>query len=157
MSKVPLEKERVFGSFCLPVFESQALPYFCRAMRALLWCGWVPLLWAQGLLQVSPPEHPFGRVRQGTLVRATFTIRNLGNEPVQIQDIKPSCNCSVLSWEHRALVPGDSLKVEATFNTAGKVGRQRKSFTVLSTAQNSPLLFYLIGEVEASTSYYEDD
>ncbi len=125
-------------------------------MRSVLGFVGVMLGWAQGLLQVSPSEYSFGRVRQGTLVKAAFTLRSVGTEPVQIQDIKPSCNCSVLSWERRTLAPGDSLKVEATFNTAGKVGRQRKSFTVLSTAQNSPLLFYLVGEVEASTPYGED-
>jgi len=125
-------------------------------MRSILWWGGLALGWAQGVLQVSPVEYPFGRVRQGTLVKATFTLRNTGPEAVQIQDIKPSCNCSVLSWERRTILPGDSLKVEATFNTAGKVGRQRKSFAVLSTAQNSPLLFYLVGEVEATTPYGDE-
>ncbi|MCX7607362.1 MAG: DUF1573 domain-containing protein, partial [Bacteroidia bacterium] len=65
-------------------------------------------------------------------------------------------SCSVLSWERRSIPPGDSLSVEVSFNTAGKVGRQRKSFSVLSSAENSPTLFYLIGEIEAPSPYEHD-
>ncbi|MCS7297844.1 MAG: DUF1573 domain-containing protein [Bacteroidia bacterium] len=110
--------------------------------------------WAQALfLRVHPPEQHFGRVAQGTLVKARFILLNEGKAPIQIQEIKPSCSCSVLSWERRSLPPGDSIAVEVSFNTAGKIGRQRKSFSVVSNAENSPTLFYLVGEVEATSLY----
>lgn len=112
--------------------------------------------WAQApKLRVQPGEQGFGRVAQGTLVKARFALINEGKAPLQIQEIKPSCSCSVLSWDRRSIPPGDSLLVEVSFNTAGKVGRQRKSFSVISNAENSPTLFYLTGEVEG-TSLYED-
>lgn len=118
----------------------------------ILWIGWAQ----GGRLRIQPAEYSFDKVKQGSLVKARFSLLNEGKSPVQIQEIKPSCSCSVLSWERRTLSPGDSLSVEVTFNTAGKVGRQRKSFTVLSNAENSPTLFYLIGEVEAPSPYEND-
>lgn len=112
--------------------------------------------WAQApRLRVQPQEHNFGRVTQGTVVKARFTLINEGKAPLQIQEIKPSCSCSVTEWERRNIAPGDSSSVEVSFNTAGKVGRQRKSFSVLSNAEGSPTLFYLSGEVEPK-SLYED-
>jgi hypothetical protein len=45
------------------------------------------------------------------------------------------------------------LPVQVSFNTAGKIGRQRKSFTILSNAANSPAFFYLTGEVQATSPY----
>ncbi len=115
------------------------------------------LTWGQNAhIRVQPPEYNFGRVAQGTLVKARFVVLNEGKAPLQLQEIKPSCSCSVLSWERRTLAPGDSLPVEIAFNTAGKVGRQRKSFTILSNAANSPTLFYLVGEVEAPSPYDGD-
>ncbi|MCS6895600.1 MAG: DUF1573 domain-containing protein [Bacteroidia bacterium] len=115
--------------------------------------GWS---WAQApRVSVNPPEQNFGQVAQGSLVKARFTLLNSGKAPLQIQEIKPSCSCSVLSWERRTIAPGDSMSLEVTFNTAGKVGRQRKSFSIVSNAENSPTLFYLVGEVQAG-SLYED-
>ncbi|MCS7162951.1 MAG: DUF1573 domain-containing protein [Bacteroidia bacterium] len=107
-------------------------------------------LWAQsGGLHVQPPQQDFGQVKQGTIVKARFTLVNQGPTPIQILEIKPSCGCSVVAWERRSLAPGDSLPVEVSFNTGGKVGRQRKTFTVFSTASNSPTPFYLVGLVES--------
>ncbi|MEN3041148.1 MAG: DUF1573 domain-containing protein [Bacteroidia bacterium] len=112
--------------------------------------------WAQPPhVTVNPSEQSFGRVSQGSLVKARFMVINSGKAPLQIQEIKPSCSCSVLSWERRTIAPGDSLPLEVSFNTAGKIGRQKKSFTIISNADNSPTLFYLVGEVEAK-SLYED-
>lgn len=116
--------------------------------------GIFSLGWAQApRLRVQPSEQGFGRVSQGTVVKARFALINEGTVPLQVQEIKPSCSCSVLAWERRSIPPGDSLSVEVSFNTAGKVGRQRKSFSILSNADNSPTLFYLYGEVEAGTLY----
>jgi hypothetical protein len=134
---------------------------FCNFARPMRAYAFIPLLsllaWGQTpQVHVQPPEYNFGRVAQGTLVKARFVVLNEGKAPLQIQEIKPSCSCSVLSWERRTIAPGDSLPVEIAFNTAGKVGRQRKSFTILSNAANSPTLFYLVGEVEAPSPYDGD-
>jgi len=104
-------------------------------------------------IRVVPEEYHFGTVTQGTLVKTRFTIRNEGSKSLLVQDIKPSCNCSVTSWERREISPGDSMAVQVSFNTAGKIGRQRKTFSILSNAANSPVFFYLVGEVQASSLY----
>ncbi len=111
------------------------------------------LLAQEARVRVVPEEHNFGTVTQGTLVKARFVIRNEGAKPLVIQEIKPSCSCSVTAWERRDVAPGDSLSVQVSFNTAGKIGRQRKSFTILSNAANSPAFFYLAGDVQASSLY----
>ncbi len=104
-------------------------------------------------IRVVPEEYNFGTVNQGTLVKTQFAIRNEGQKPLILQDIKPSCSCSVTSWDRREVAPGDSLIIQVSFNTAGKIGRQRKSFSILSSASNSPVFFYLVGEVRASSLY----
>ncbi len=116
------------------------------------------LLWAQGAqLMVVPSEYRFGSVSRGTLVKAVYKLYNTGGSTLQIQEIKPSCSCSVLEWERRDLRPGDSLQIQVSFNTAGRVGPQRKTFTVLSNAINSPTFFYLQGEVQAQSPYAPAD
>lgn len=118
----------------------------------------VGLLWAQApRLVVAPSEYRFGVVSRGTVVRATYKLYNVGEGILQIQEIKPSCSCSVLEWERRDLKPGDSLQIQVSFNTAGKIGPQRKTFTVLSNASNSPTFFYMQGEVQASSVYAPAD
>lgn len=119
------------------------------AFTFLLWS----LLAQEARIRVVPEEYNFGTVTQGTLVKTRFTIRNEGSKTLLVQDIKPSCNCSVTSWERREIPPGDSMAVQVSFNTAGKIGRQRKTFSILSNAANSPVFFYLIGDVQAPSLY----
>ncbi|MCX7607490.1 MAG: DUF1573 domain-containing protein, partial [Bacteroidia bacterium] len=65
---------------------------------SLVLCACTAFLYAQGgRLRVQPPEYAFGRVSQGSLVKARFYLINEGKVPIQIQEIKPSCSCSVLS------------------------------------------------------------
>jgi len=111
------------------------------------------ILAQEARIRIVPEEYNFGTVIQGSLVKTRFAIHNEGSKSLTVQDIKPSCGCSVASWERRDLLPGDSLVVQVSFNTAGKIGRQRKSFSILSNAANSPAFFYLVGEVQASSLY----
>ncbi|MGQ9862936.1 MAG: DUF1573 domain-containing protein [Bacteroidia bacterium] len=113
-------------------------------------------LWAQGTSSVEliPPEYDFGTVEQGTVVKALFKVKNTGKTYIHIQDIKPACGCTVVSWEKAPISPGAESSITVSFNTAGKIGRQRKSIVVFTDASSSPHTFILYGEVKGELPGY---
>ena len=49
-----------------------------------------------------------------------------------ITDAQASCGCTVPVWPKGAIKPGESSKVLAKFNTAGKPNKQSKTITLLT-------------------------
>lgn len=114
-------------------------------------------LWAQktpSSVELVPPQYEFGTVEQGTIVRALFKVKNTGETPIQIQDIKPSCGCTVASWDQDPIPPGGEKAITVSFNTAGKIGKQRKSIVVLTSDGGPPHTFLLLGEVKGELPGY---
>lgn len=99
-------------------------------------------------------RHGFGKVRQGDLVKHSFRFTNNGTVDLKIIDVKASCGCTVPAWPKNPLKPGESANIDVKFNTAGKMGKQKKSVTVYSNvgvAPNNFTVLYLEGEVTSPT------
>ena len=47
----------------------------------------------------------------GSTTQALFTLRNTGNNPLIIQDIKSTCGCTVPSWDKEPVEPGNSTEI----------------------------------------------
>jgi Protein of unknown function (DUF1573). len=50
-------------------------------------------------------------MRIGSTDQALFTLRNTGNNPLVIQDIKSSCGCTVPSWDKEPVESGSSTAI----------------------------------------------
>lgn len=102
-------------------------------------------------LVVKERSVDMGRMREGDKVRATFLLENRGNAPIQIIEVSASCGCTVprrLTDDEKIMEPGESLEVEAEFNSTGRLGRQTKTVTVHSNDPHEPRMqLTLTGEV----------
>lgn len=79
----------------------------------------------------------FGDIRQGQVVNASFKFKNTGKSPLILQNVQTSCGCTVPQWPKEPIGPGKTAELNATFNSAGKMGQQNKVITVFSNAKNS--------------------
>jgi hypothetical protein len=121
----------------------------------------VPAPAPEGIARVEGPSihfektrHTFGKVKQGDLVKHSFRFTNNGSVDLKISEVKASCGCTVPSWPKNPLKPGESGIIDVKFNTAGKMGKQKKSVTVYSNVGEPPNNFtvlYLEGEVSSPT------
>ncbi len=94
-------------------------------------------------------SYDFGTAKQGDKVEATFKFTNEGKSDLIIRKVKASCGCTATNPEKTVLKPGESSKIDATFNTAGKEGKQYKTITVTnSDPANSSVMLTLQGTVE---------
>ncbi len=102
---------------------------------------------AQPKLEAVQPTYEFGQVKQGTLVKHKFVVKNTGNKDLIITSVRASCGCTTPNWPKDPIKPGQEAKIDVVFNTAGKLGKQVKTITINSNAEPPVKVLYLKGEV----------
>jgi hypothetical protein len=83
----------------------------------------------------KPTYFDFGVIIQGEIVVHTFKFKNTGNADLIIRSTSSTCGCTVSSFTEKPVAPGETGKVDVTFSSSGRSGRQHKAVTVLTNAQ----------------------
>jgi hypothetical protein len=78
-----------------------------------------------------------GTVPKGQVVEAEFTIHNAGGSDLVITDARPSCGCTVSSFD-KLVKPGADGKVKASVDTKSFSGPISKSVLVVSNDPERP-------------------
>lgn len=76
--------------------------------------------------------HDFGDLAEGEMVAHTFTFKNTGPHNLIIQNIETGCGCTVVNYDKAPLQPGKEGKIEITFNSAGRYGKQYKEISIFA-------------------------
>jgi len=92
-------------------------------------------------------EHNFGDIKQGDVVEHTFTFTNTGNEPLVIERVDVTCGCTTPSWTKEPVMPGKKGTITAKFNSAGKMGQQKKPITIHSNAADGMARVYIVTNI----------
>ncbi|WP_338873193.1 DUF1573 domain-containing protein [Spirosoma sp. SC4-14] len=100
----------------------------------------------KGVMKFAQETHDFGKVEQGKPVTYVFEFKNMGTDPIVINDATASCGCTKPSWTREPVMPGKTGTVSATYNAAA-AGPFNKSVTVTSNAESGSVVLYLKGEV----------
>jgi hypothetical protein len=90
-------------------------------------------------IKFKEESHDFGTLQEGDPAVAEFVFKNTGKEPLIIQNVHPSCGCTVPSWSKEPVAPGKKGVIKASYGTKGRVGNFNKSVTVTSTAGTTVL------------------
>lgn len=102
--------------------------------------------WAQSHLSVNATSHDFGLITRNKPATASFTVTNIGNDPLVISRVTTSCACTLLEWPEQPIPPGGKGTITATFD--GKMmGRFHKFINIYSNSQPTLLRLALKGEV----------
>ena len=88
-------------------------------------------------ITIKETSHDFGTIKQGDKVSYTFEYTNTGQAALILSNVQTTCGCTASEWSKTPLPPGQTGKLTATFNSAGKVGRQNKVISIFSNAVNS--------------------
>jgi hypothetical protein len=89
----------------------------------------------------------FGQVKEGELVKKTFTFTNNSKHPLYILEAFSTCGCTVPTWPKEMIKPGGGGVIEVVFNTEGKIKEQRKAITIIANTFPSETVVYLEGYV----------
>ena len=101
------------------------------------------------IIKFKSNTYNFTSAKQGDKVACSFTFTNEGKSDLIIHKVKASCGCTATSPEKTTLKPGESSKINATFDTAGKSGKQYKTITVVTNdPKTATLMLSIEGMVE---------
>jgi hypothetical protein len=59
-----------------------------------------------------------GKLKQGVPATATFTVTNIGKEPLIIEQASPTCGCTIGDYTKSPIAPGKTGTITATYNAA---------------------------------------
>lgn len=87
----------------------------------------------------------FGTAKEGDTVRLQFGFANSGNKLLFINDVRPSCGCTVADYPEKPVAPGANASITVLFTTAWHPGAQRKTVSVKTNTKERTvrtLLFF---------------
>ena len=114
---------------------------------------------AQGELKFEKETHDFGTIAEGVQATYEFKVKNVGNQPVVIANVQPSCGCTTPDWTKTPILPGKTGVIKAMYNSTGRPGPFNKSISVVSNAATPNQVLFIKGEVgpkDLKTSYTQE-
>ena len=79
--------------------------------------------------------HDFGVIKRGPLAYHKFEFTNVGNQPIIVMDVKPSCGCTGVEWVKEPVLPGQKGWIELNLKTIEQHGVFNKEVYILSNAK----------------------
>ena len=78
---------------------------------------------AGGILTADTLAFNAGQVLEGQIVLHAYTLSNSGDAPLTITNVSTSCGCTTASLAKNVLAPGESVPLDARFNSGGFGGQ----------------------------------
>src|SRR4029450_978755 len=88
-------------------------------------------------IEISPETKDAGTVAKGQVVDAVFVVKNTGGADLVISDARPSCGCTVASFD-KVIKPGAEGKIQSSVDTKSFSGPISKSVLVVSNDPERP-------------------
>ena len=89
-------------------------------------------------LQIRKEPWDFGKIVKGAIKEKTFSVKNKGDKPLEIEQIKACCGYTVVDVDKWILNPGESSKIRISSDTSRKaIGIDGKYITVFSNDKNT--------------------
>jgi hypothetical protein len=93
-------------------------------------------------------KHDFGKIAQGKPVTTEFVYTNIGEEPLILTNVQPTCGCTIADYTKTPVKKGDKGTIKITYNAAA-VAPFNKTIVVTSNAKTPTKYLNIVGEVVA--------
>lgn len=105
--------------------------------------------YSQANFNFEKTDHNFGDVPAGKdTLWYDFKFSNTGSEPLQISDVRTSCDCTLAEWPKEAIQPGKSAIIRGGFKIEGKNGRFEKSIIIFANTVPAMTMLNITGNVK---------
>jgi len=110
---------------------------------------------AQPEIKFENTTYDFGKIKEeGGKVTGKFIFTNVGNEPLELTNVRPGCGCTAANYSKGAIAPGEQGYIEATYNPYNRPGVFNKNIRVttneprfLENDKATPHMIFIKGEV----------
>jgi hypothetical protein len=99
-------------------------------------------------VQFDKTVHDFGdiSINDGPQT-CTFSVKNIGKEPIAIYEVVTSCGCTDAQWTREPILPGKSGAISATYKNEDGPVPFDKTLTVYIAGVSKPVILRLRGIV----------
>lgn len=102
--------------------------------------------------------HDFGTIEEaGGTAQYSFKFINSGSDSIKLTSVRASCGCTTPFWEKKALMPGDTGKIEVAYNPLNRPGKFAKTVTIRTTGDPETKILRISGYVEPKPKTIEDE
>ena len=100
------------------------------------------------VVEFDKTVHDFGDVSIGDgPLTCTFTVKNIGKEPIAIYEVVTSCGCTDASWTREPLQPGKTGTISGTYKNEDGPVPFDKTLTVYIAGVSKPVILRMRGVV----------
>ena len=93
-----------------------------------------------------------GKLQQGNPTTATFSVLNIGTEPLIIEQANPTCGCTISNYTKEPIAASKAGEIKATYNAAN-IGAFEKHLTVKFAGVDEIKSITIKGEVLSKDDY----
>ena len=114
---------------------------------------------ADEVIKVNAEKYDFGKIKQGVPVTTYFTVTNVSDKPVVIENAWGSCGCTTPEVSKEPIAPHASTKVKVGYNAANAAPFNKDVYLKLAGVQE-PKIIKISGEVleaKAFDAYTQTD
>ncbi len=84
------------------------------------------------------PNHDFGEQWVGGQMKYTFEVKNVGDKPLKILNVKPSCGCTLAGKFDKVIEPGGTGKIPVSVDSKKLFGKFKKTIRVTTNDPTNP-------------------
>ncbi len=93
-----------------------------------------------------------GNIKQGVPTKGTFTLTNISNQPLIIEQANPTCGCTISDYTKAPIASGKNGTINATYNAASP-GHFDKHLTVKFAGIDEVKSITLTGDVLSAQDF----
>ena len=101
----------------------------------------------QVIVWQTPTEHDFGDLLKDKPASFDFKFKNISDEPIVIDNVRPECGCTAPDWDNVPILPDSTGTLSITYD-AKKKGYFNKKVKVFFSGQRKGEKIYVEGYVE---------
>jgi len=138
---------QIIYNFVIQKFNYLKKKNMKKILAGLFMTGAIAFASAQ-TISFDKTTFDYGNVKAGSDGHRFFTVKNTGNKPLIISEVKPSCGCTTPEWSKDPILPGKTAQIKVGYNTGIK-GAFNKLIEVYSNdPANNRSVLYIKGNVE---------
>lgn len=99
-----------------------------------------------GTVRFDRTIHDFGSILAGDgPVSCSFSVSNISSKPVTITAVVSSCGCTDVKWTRKALNPGETGRIDASYSNDEGAYPFDKTLTVYISDLRKPVILHIRG------------
>lgn len=99
---------------------------------------------AKSIILFEKTVHDFGKVDKESVLKHTFTFKNIGNDTLVIDRVNATCSCTGTLLSDKEIPAGGSGKLEIELHTNANPGEMIRTIKVYTNDPDSKLIKIIV-------------